>query len=63
VPLIFAVGALFDFVSGFTPRAPRLMRKLRLEWAYRLMREPRRLVGRYTVGTARFFGMVLFEKT
>lgn len=60
VPLILAVGALFDFVSGNIPRAPQILRSLRLEWAYRLMREPRRLVGRYTIGTLRFFGMAIF---
>ncbi len=61
VPLIFAVGALFDFVSGNVPRAPQLLRTLRLEWAYRLTREPRRLAGRYTLGMLRFFGMVMLR--
>lgn len=61
VPLILAVGAWFDFISGHTPRAPHMLRRLRLEWAYRLMREPRRLTGRYTVGILRFFSMAIFS--
>jgi alpha-1,3-mannosyltransferase len=43
------VGALFDFLTGTVPRAPVLWRRMRLEWAFRLLREPRRLWRRYTV--------------
>jgi exopolysaccharide biosynthesis WecB/TagA/CpsF family protein len=56
--LVIGVGALFDFVAGGVPRAPRLARKLRLEWFYRVMQEPRRLSGRYFVGGPVFFGHV-----
>ena len=34
------VGGVFDYVSGHVPLAPPLLRKLGLEWAYRLYREP-----------------------
>ncbi len=37
--LVLTVGALFDFVSGAVPRAPRTVRMMRLEWAYRLLQE------------------------
>ncbi len=40
-------GGLFDFVSGNASRAPRWMQEWSLEWAYRLVREPRRLFRRY----------------
>ena len=43
----FGVGALLDFAAGEVRRAPRLIRSLRLEWAYRLTQEPRRLFRRY----------------
>lgn len=43
------VGALFDFIAQAAPRAPRWMRTLKLEWLFRLSREPRRLWRRYTV--------------
>ncbi len=45
----FGVGALFDFLAGDVPRAPEWVRSVRLEWTYRLMREPGRLWRRYLV--------------
>lgn len=60
-PLILGVGAMFDFWSGLKPRAPILFRKLRLEWAFRLSLEPRRLARRYTWDTAHFFAIALFS--
>lgn len=53
-PVILGVGALFDFYSGTIPRAPLLVRKLRMEWAYRLVQEPRRLFRRYVLGNPEF---------
>jgi exopolysaccharide biosynthesis WecB/TagA/CpsF family protein len=38
-----AVGAAFDFHAGRLPQAPMLLQRIGLEWAYRLVREPRRL--------------------
>ena len=55
VPLVIGVGALFDFVSGRAKRAPAWVQKVRLEWLYRLAREPRRLIKRYSVDLVRFF--------
>ena len=34
------VGGAFDFVAGITVRAPMWMRRLGLEWLYRLIRQP-----------------------
>jgi beta-1,4-glucosyltransferase len=53
--IITGVGALFDFWAGDKPRAPQLIRKMRLEWFYRLCLEPRRLVRRYTLDMLLFF--------
>ena len=36
-----AVGGLFDFLSGEKRRAPKLVRKLGLEWAYRFLHDPK----------------------
>jgi len=58
VPAIFAVGALFDFVSGEQVRAPVFIRNAGFEWLYRLWREPRRLAYRYTVEMLAFFRIV-----
>lgn len=53
-PAGFGVGALFDFLTGRFPRAPRTVRRLRLEWAFRLMLEPKRLFYRYIPGNIAF---------
>jgi N-acetylglucosaminyldiphosphoundecaprenol N-acetyl-beta-D-mannosaminyltransferase len=34
------VGGTLDFLAGLVPRAPGLLRRIGLEWAYRLWREP-----------------------
>ncbi len=57
--LVITVGALFDFVAGEVPRAPRLLRQARMEWLYRVMQEPRRLSGRYFLGGPIFVGHVI----
>lgn len=36
------VGGSFDVIGGRIERAPSLVRRLRLEWLYRLAKEPRR---------------------
>lgn len=41
------VGATIDFLAGEKARAPRWMRRLRIEWLHRMMSEPKRLVKRY----------------
>ena len=48
------IGALFDFVAGEVQRAPELLRRLRLEWVYRLWLEPGRLWRRYVLGNPVF---------
>jgi exopolysaccharide biosynthesis WecB/TagA/CpsF family protein len=45
--LVWAVGGLFDRLSGRIPRAPPPMLVLRLEWLFRIFLEPRRLGLRY----------------
>jgi N-acetylglucosaminyldiphosphoundecaprenol N-acetyl-beta-D-mannosaminyltransferase len=44
---LICVGASIDFISGRTRRAPQTLRRLRLEWFWRMMTEPRRLGPRY----------------
>ena len=43
------VGAALDFAAGRVRRAPRLLQKVGLEWAWRLCVEPRRLARRYLI--------------
>lgn len=40
VAVAMGVGGTFDFIAGVVPRAPRWMRRLGLEWLYRLYRQP-----------------------
>lgn len=46
-PVMIAVGAAFDFLSGRKPQAPAWIRGIGMEWLFRLMSEPRRLWPRY----------------
>ena len=52
-------GAAIPFVAGTLPRAPRWMQKTGLEWAHRLISEPRRLLRRYLVNDLPFAARLL----
>ena len=52
--LIVCGGAILDFMGGKVQRAPAGLRRLGLEWIWRLVIEPRRLFRRYVVGNAVF---------
>lgn len=53
------VGGLFDFYSGRIPRAPLWMRRLGIEWIFRLIQEPGRMWRRYILGNPLFLYRVL----
>jgi N-acetylglucosaminyldiphosphoundecaprenol N-acetyl-beta-D-mannosaminyltransferase len=53
-PVLIGVGAAFDFHAGIVPQAPIWLQEAGLEWAYRLVREPRRLWRRYLRYNPRF---------
>lgn len=59
VPFTMGVGGSIDVIAGLTRRAPRVLQRAGLEWAYRLAQEPRRLARRYFTTNARFAWMVL----
>lgn len=54
VVLALGAGAFLDFAAGRVPRAPKVMRRLGVEWLYRLGVEPRRLWRRYLIGNVTF---------
>lgn len=60
--VFLGVGGSFDVISGAIKRAPLWMRKAKVEWLYRMMQEPRRLVKRYLIGNARFLVSLMREK-
>ena len=59
VPLQMGVGGAFDVVSGNVRRAPVIMQKTGLEWLFRLLQEPRRLLSRYFVTNVSYAGILL----
>ena len=64
-PLTLAVGALFDFLAGRVARAPKLVRRAKMEWVWRLAQAPRRLAKRYLAGNLSFLahaGLTLLRR-
>lgn len=45
--VMLGVGAAFDFHANAVPQAPRWVQRIGMEWAFRLLHEPRRLWRRY----------------
>jgi N-acetylglucosaminyldiphosphoundecaprenol N-acetyl-beta-D-mannosaminyltransferase len=52
--VLIGVGAAFDFHAGLVPQAPSWMQSAGLEWAFRLIQEPKRLWRRYLRYNPRF---------
>ncbi len=42
IPVAMGVGGVFDYLSGRVPLAPPWVRKMGLEWLYRLIKQPSR---------------------
>jgi N-acetylglucosaminyldiphosphoundecaprenol N-acetyl-beta-D-mannosaminyltransferase len=60
VKIIQGVGGTFDVLTGNVRRAPVLFQKLNLEWFYRLVSQPKRLIRQTAL--PKFFFKVLKEK-
>jgi N-acetylglucosaminyldiphosphoundecaprenol N-acetyl-beta-D-mannosaminyltransferase len=56
--VVIGVGGSFDVIAGLRKRAPVLIQRAGLEWAYRLAQEPRRLFRRYLVTNSQFLGLM-----
>lgn len=56
------IGAVFDFFAGTVERAPMWWQRHGLEWLYRLLKEPKRMWRRYTIGNALFLFNVIFRE-
>lgn len=52
--LMIGVGAAFDYEVGNIRRAPKWMQEHSLEWLYRLMQDPKRLLSRYLGSNGKF---------
>jgi N-acetylglucosaminyldiphosphoundecaprenol N-acetyl-beta-D-mannosaminyltransferase len=60
VGVAMGVGGAFDFISGRVPRAPAWLRRVGLEWLYRLIRQPWRW--RRMLALPRFAWAVIRER-
>ena len=60
VNVAVAEGGSLSFISGVVPRAPRWLRRLGLEWLYRLARQPWRL--RRQLAIPQFLRLVVSER-
>lgn len=60
--IMIGVGAGFDFHAGTTKRAPKWMQELCMEWLYRIMQDPKRLLPRYLDTNFSFIFHVIKEK-
>lgn len=60
VNIFQGVGGSFDVFSGAVKRAPVAMQKIGLEWFYRLLKDPKRILRQ--VKLIKFLGIVLITK-
>ena len=58
---VIAIGAAVDFFAKQKREAPIIFQNLGLEWAYRLVSEPRRLWKRYLIGNSIFLLHLPFQ--
>jgi N-acetylglucosaminyldiphosphoundecaprenol N-acetyl-beta-D-mannosaminyltransferase len=61
VKVAIGVGGAFDYLVGHPKRAPIFVRRLGLEWVWRLLREPKRL-GRILTAFPYFPLLVFWRK-
>lgn len=61
VPVVMGVGGAIDVVAGVRRRAPIPLQRLGLEWLFRLIQEPRRLLKRYLSTNVRFMVLLIRE--
>jgi len=47
IRIAIGIGGAFDFVAGNVKRAPKIMQKLGLEWLFRLIQQPSRILRIY----------------
>jgi N-acetylglucosaminyldiphosphoundecaprenol N-acetyl-beta-D-mannosaminyltransferase len=59
VPLAIGIGGTLDFLAGVQTRAPRLVQRFALEWFWRMLSDPRRLIGRYAANLLFLAGEML----
>jgi N-acetylglucosaminyldiphosphoundecaprenol N-acetyl-beta-D-mannosaminyltransferase len=61
IPVVLCVGAAFEILAGRFTRAPKLVQRLGLEWAWRLLQDPWRLWRRYFATNCSFLVSLAVE--
>ena len=59
--VLLCVGATIDFLAGTVKRAPRFMQVLGLEWIFRMLGDPVRLVRRYARDAWHLPGLIWYD--
>ncbi|WP_349763503.1 WecB/TagA/CpsF family glycosyltransferase [Fusobacterium sp. SYSU M8D902] len=57
--IMVGVGGAFSILAETIPEAPQWMKNMSLEWLYRLLQEPRRLLKRYVITNTKFIYYLL----
>ena len=60
INVAMGVGGTFDYISGWVGRAPQFVRKIGLEWLWRLVREPWRI--KRQLSLVRFLWLLLYSQ-
>lgn len=63
VHLFMCIGATIDFIAGKQKRAPVILQRLGLEWAFRLFHHPIRLFARYFIRDMQIFYYIFRDIT
>ncbi|MEB3246008.1 MAG: WecB/TagA/CpsF family glycosyltransferase [Vampirovibrionales bacterium] len=61
VPVCFAIGATWDYLTGKVPRCPAWMGENGLEWLFRFIIEPKRMFNRYIMGNPGYIWRVFWQ--
>jgi N-acetylglucosaminyldiphosphoundecaprenol N-acetyl-beta-D-mannosaminyltransferase len=62
VSVVYAIGAVMDYLAGKVSRCPTWLGRAGLEWLYRLSVEPVRLFNRYVIGNPWFLGRIFYSQ-
>ena len=59
---VLCIGAALEYASGNSTRSPKILRDMRLEWAWRLACEPRKMGFRYLRSAPVFFKYMVIAR-
>ncbi|MDX2246606.1 MAG: WecB/TagA/CpsF family glycosyltransferase [Bacteroidia bacterium] len=62
VKIFFAIGATIDFQAGNIKRSPKWITAIGMEWLYRMLQEPQRMVKRYLIDDLPYFYLILKQR-